>query len=654
MRILLDAGHGEHDFGAVGPTGLREKDVNLQVVLALGRRLRQAGLEVEYTRTEDRFLSLDERATRARSVDLFLCVHHNATAQGRPPVNRMEVYLPPVADGPAWVLGQALLDTFREAEDWPFPPVPEPWPSTYRVLRWPQLVGALTEAAYISDPEGEAFLRSRRHLEREAELLAQGVLRFLGCYPEGIPRIRRLRRDRRAQDLLFVDLKGPFAPETLTATWGPYVLPLIDVEGHTAILAIPEDLPAGEHPLKIRGWTPQGYPSLPFETPLRVERPVDSFQALAYPLHRGTPSFLELFFRDHRGAPVGGGKPIQFKLRGGQILEADTTLRDDGTARAVIQMERDRAEVVFQVKDLEDEFEGMVRLERRERGRHVVGRLQDERTGAFLEKGWIRSEGSGTRSVVGGWFFLPVSSREEQVTLRIRVRGYHPRNVTLSREMKASVPTFALRPILEGVFHGWRLWLEALPPAFIPAARMLSTWLRAAGAEVRLLPETRATVSSSPERVLEQIAWQPDGTLVLDRGEEGILGVYPRSDISRTWAEDLARRLQRLGWSLEVQDRSFFRLIQYDGRRIWFRIPRWDLPEAYRLFVALALVRGAHLQKVIEGVVEDAGKPLAGVRVWLEGQPGWVRTDPSGRFTLYALEGETPVVRAERGTPTLL
>ncbi len=653
MRILLDAGHGEHDLGAVGPTGLKEKDVNLQVVLALGRRLAHAGLEVRYTREDDRFLPLDERARRAREVDLFLSIHHNATAQGRPPVNQMEVYLPPVADGPAWVLGQLLLDTFRVDASWPFPPVPDPWPSTYRVLRSESLVGALTEAAYLSDPEGETFLRSRRNLELEAELLYRGILRFLECYPRGIPRIRGVRRTERSPDLLFVDFQGPMAPASLHARWGDHGLPLLNVEGKTAVFAIPEDLPAGEHALVIRGFTPEGYPALPFQTRFRVERPVNSFQALAYPLHRGLPSLLELFFRDHRGAPVSGGKSIQLKLRGGQILQADATLREDGTAQAVIQLERDRAEVVFQVKDVEEEFEGMVRLERRERGKHVVGRLLDAQTGDPIEKGWIRSGRSSTRSVVGGWFFLPVQPREDGVKLQLRVKGYRPAELGLPLEDLSRVQTLSLQPVLEGVFHGWRLWLEVLPPAFLPAARLLCVWLRDAGAEVRMIPDERAYTPASPDRVLRQIRWQPDGTLVLDQGDEALMGVYPRSDISRAWAEELARRLNRLGWSLEVGDRSFFRLIQYDGRRIWFRIPHWDLEKAYRLFTALALSRGARLRRVLHGVVMEGDTPLSGVRVWVEGQPGWVRTDGEGRFTLYALE-EDPQIRAERGKPTLL
>jgi N-acetylmuramoyl-L-alanine amidase len=80
-RIVVDPGHGGHDPGAVGPSGIQEKDV----VLAIGLKLRdlfkeELGVDVVMTRSTDIFIPLEERTAIANKVgaDLFLSVHANA------------------------------------------------------------------------------------------------------------------------------------------------------------------------------------------------------------------------------------------------------------------------------------------------------------------------------------------------------------------------------------------------------------------------------------------------------------------------------------------------------------------------------------------------------------------------------------------------
>jgi len=80
VRIVLDAGHGGHDPGAVA-NGLKEKDLTLSIVKHIGRLLSEyEGVEVHYTRTDDRFLELSERAAIANKLkaDYFISVHINA------------------------------------------------------------------------------------------------------------------------------------------------------------------------------------------------------------------------------------------------------------------------------------------------------------------------------------------------------------------------------------------------------------------------------------------------------------------------------------------------------------------------------------------------------------------------------------------------
>ncbi len=79
-RVVVDPGHGGIDPGAIGPTGVREKDVTLGISRRLAQRLRKAGFEVVMTRDDDRYVALEERTAiaNARRGDLFVSIHANA------------------------------------------------------------------------------------------------------------------------------------------------------------------------------------------------------------------------------------------------------------------------------------------------------------------------------------------------------------------------------------------------------------------------------------------------------------------------------------------------------------------------------------------------------------------------------------------------
>ncbi len=78
--IVIDPGHGGDDEGAVGRSGLLEKDVVLDISKRLAARLRESGFEVVMTRDDDRFVSLADRANIANEAgaDLFISIHCNA------------------------------------------------------------------------------------------------------------------------------------------------------------------------------------------------------------------------------------------------------------------------------------------------------------------------------------------------------------------------------------------------------------------------------------------------------------------------------------------------------------------------------------------------------------------------------------------------
>ena len=81
-KIVIDPGHGGHDTGTIGPNGLQEKDLVLDVAKRLGRLLEaRLGAEVVYTRQDDTFIPLETRTAIANreQADLFISIHANSS-----------------------------------------------------------------------------------------------------------------------------------------------------------------------------------------------------------------------------------------------------------------------------------------------------------------------------------------------------------------------------------------------------------------------------------------------------------------------------------------------------------------------------------------------------------------------------------------------
>ncbi len=83
-KVVIDAGHGGHDTGTIGPNGLEEKNLVLDVALRLGALItRRLGAQVVYTRSEDVFIPLEDRTRIANDekADLFISIHANSSPE---------------------------------------------------------------------------------------------------------------------------------------------------------------------------------------------------------------------------------------------------------------------------------------------------------------------------------------------------------------------------------------------------------------------------------------------------------------------------------------------------------------------------------------------------------------------------------------------
>jgi N-acetylmuramoyl-L-alanine amidase len=216
-RIVIDAGHGGHDPGSIGPAGLQEKELVLDVALRLSKLVREElGAEVLLTRPGDVFIPLEERTAIAnsRGADLFLSIHANSSRSSRS--RGVETYFLNFAADPhaeevaarenaisagtlkdlqnlvkaitlnskidesrdfASSVQESILANLRQHD----PKLPDRGVRTapFYVLIGANMPSILAEIAFISHPEEEKRLREGGFRQRIAEGLLAGVRTYL-------------------------------------------------------------------------------------------------------------------------------------------------------------------------------------------------------------------------------------------------------------------------------------------------------------------------------------------------------------------------------------------------------------------------------------------------------------------------------------------
>lgn len=231
--VALDPGHGGEDPGAIGPSGLREKDVVLSIALQLRDRINaMSGFRAMLTRDADYFVPLHERVNRARKVqaDLFISIHADAfitpkargasvfalsdrgasSAAARWMANRENaadlvggvntrvrdaMVMRTLLDMSTTAqikdslrIGDAVLDRIGRVGQLHKAAVEQ---AGFAVLKAPDIPSILVETAFISNPGEEAKLRSRRYQATLAEAIATGVRRYFARNPP-VSRLRSL------------------------------------------------------------------------------------------------------------------------------------------------------------------------------------------------------------------------------------------------------------------------------------------------------------------------------------------------------------------------------------------------------------------------------------------------------------------------------
>lgn len=216
-RIYVDAGHGGHDPGARGPTGLLEKDVTLKLAKKVQRELEDLGYEAILTRKDDTYLGLEERSGIANEGkgDLFVSIHCNST-EGNKSASGVETYFANTASDKAsarlaamenatttqkmseleQILGGLLRGAFTpmsadlagsvqtrlysevrksnaKARDYHVKS------ALFYVLLTAQMPAILVESSFISNAKDEKRLKSDKYLGRLSTAIAEGIDLYL-------------------------------------------------------------------------------------------------------------------------------------------------------------------------------------------------------------------------------------------------------------------------------------------------------------------------------------------------------------------------------------------------------------------------------------------------------------------------------------------
>ncbi|MGM0505684.1 MAG: N-acetylmuramoyl-L-alanine amidase [Bacteroidota bacterium] len=188
--VVIDPGHGgtaETDSYRVGPGGEREEWVNLRVSLELKSLLESEGVDVRLTREEDVAVSLRDRGDLAigESADLFLSIHHNATAD--PEVNFPIVYYHGSSrENPASViLGRAVICELQRVlhdDDTAMSLVSDktifPGSGTAVLRHSEGIPGIIAEASFFTHPPEEKRLKDSDYNRLEAQAYARAILAF--------------------------------------------------------------------------------------------------------------------------------------------------------------------------------------------------------------------------------------------------------------------------------------------------------------------------------------------------------------------------------------------------------------------------------------------------------------------------------------------
>ena len=187
--IVIDPGHGGNDAGAIGPTGVMEKSVTLNVALELEKLLKAEGASVIMTRTTDQTVSskgaaasdieeLQVRCDVANNIkaDIFISIHADSFTKPEAK-GTTAYYYGQSEDDKSKKLAESIRKALCEQIKTPSRGIK---PCNFYVVRHTDMPATLIELAFISNPEEEKLLNSEDGVLKAAQGIFDGIEDYFG------------------------------------------------------------------------------------------------------------------------------------------------------------------------------------------------------------------------------------------------------------------------------------------------------------------------------------------------------------------------------------------------------------------------------------------------------------------------------------------
>lgn len=218
-RVCIDPGHGGHDPGAVGPTGLKEDETALKFAKELMYALDLMGIDSELTRTEDVGLQLSERVQASKDCHCFISIHCNAATPQAEGIETVFGSQAGLHKALANNIQQSMIKHFQGHKNRGIKMSPSmDYPRKLYVLSNAIVPACLVEVEFLSHPLQEKFLSAEETVGQVGNALAEGLKSFLMSLPGA-----ELKEEPNQQKLAATPVVEKEAPMTEPALESPKV-----------------------------------------------------------------------------------------------------------------------------------------------------------------------------------------------------------------------------------------------------------------------------------------------------------------------------------------------------------------------------------------------------------------------------------------------
>lgn len=177
LTIAVDAGHGGAEYGAIGPKGDKEKDINLEIAKEVNKELSSLGAKVIMTREDDSAVSLKDRVKLAREKDsiILISIHANALPDGADPIKcrGTSVYY---YHNQAKPLAENILNSITAKSGTQNDRARQ---GSLALVRPTSSVSVLIEVAYMINPDDCELLLNKEFQKNCAKAISEGIVEFI-------------------------------------------------------------------------------------------------------------------------------------------------------------------------------------------------------------------------------------------------------------------------------------------------------------------------------------------------------------------------------------------------------------------------------------------------------------------------------------------